>query len=121
MRLSTASRTDRLGYEAVTFASAEEYLGSDRVHDTECVITNVQMPGMTGIDLQDRLIADGYRRPIIFISALSAEDAGAHALKTSASRFLKKPFSDERLIDCLDWALRDPASDPTVSSIGSVW
>ena len=74
MRLSTASRTDRLGYETVTFASAEEYLGSDRVHDTECVITDVQMPGMTGIDLQDRLIADGYRRPISFISALSAED-----------------------------------------------
>jgi FixJ family two-component response regulator len=58
---------------------------------------------------------------IIFISALSAEDAGAHALKTSASRFLKKPFSDERLIDCLDRALRDPAPDPPVSSIGSVW
>ena len=46
---------------------------------SECIITDVQMPGMTGIDLQDRLIADGYRRPIIFMSALSAEDAGADA------------------------------------------
>ena len=121
VREAVESLIRSLGYEAVTFASAEEYLGSDRVHDTECVITDVQMPGMTGIDLQDRLIADGYRRPIIFISALSAEDAGAHALKISASRFLKKPFSDERLIDCLDRALRDPAPDPPVSSIGSVW
>ena len=70
---------------------------------------------MTGLDLQDRLIADGYRRPIIFISALSAEDAGAHALKTAASRFLKKPFSDERLIECLDRALKDPEPIPSKS------
>ena len=61
--------------------------------------------GMTGMDLQDRLIADGYRRPIIIMSALSAEDAGAAA----GSRFLRKPFSDERLIDCLDQALNGPA------------
>jgi FixJ family two-component response regulator len=65
------------------------------------------MTGMTGIDLRDRLVADGYRRPIIFMSALSAEDTGAKALSTAASRFLKKPFSDERLIDCLDRALKD--------------
>jgi FixJ family two-component response regulator len=65
------------------------------------------MPGMTGIDLQDRLIADGYRKPIIFMSALSAEDAGADASRTAVSRFLKKPFSDERLIDCLDRALKN--------------
>jgi len=98
-----------LGYEAVTFASAEEYLGADGAHDSECIITDVQMPGMTGIDLQDRLVADGYHRPIIFMSALSAEEAGADASRTSASRFLKKPFSDERLIDCLDRALKGPA------------
>ena len=97
-----------LGYEAATFASAEEYLGADRARDSDCIITDVQMPGMTGIDLRDRLVADGYRRPIIFMSALSAEDAGASELSTAASRFLKKPFSDERLIDCLDWALKDP-------------
>ena len=102
VREAVKSLVRSLGYEAVTFASAEEYLGADRAHDSECVITDVRMPGMTGIDLQDRLIADGYRRPIIFMSALSAEDAGA----TAASRFLRKPFSDERLIDCLDQALK---------------
>ena len=80
----------------------------DGTHGSECIITDVQMPGMTGIALQDRLIADGYRRPIIFMSALSAEDAGAEVLRTAASNFLKKPFSDERLIDCLDRALKDP-------------
>jgi FixJ family two-component response regulator len=112
VREAVRSLIRSLGYEAVTFASAEEYLGADGAHDSECVITDVQMPGgMTGMDLQDRLIADGYRRPIIFMSALSAEDAGADASRTAASRFLKKPFSDERLIDCLDWALKDPVSN----------
>jgi FixJ family two-component response regulator len=106
VREAVKSLIRSLGYEAVTFASAEEYLGADAAHDSECVITDVQMPGMTGMDLQDRLIADGYRRPIIF---MSAEDAGASSLRTASSRFLKKPFSDERLIDCLDRALKDPA------------
>jgi FixJ family two-component response regulator len=86
------------------------------------MIQNALLPtfmpgGMTGMDLQDRLIADGYRRPIIFMSALSAEDAGA----TAASRFLRKPFSDERLIDCLDQALKDPcqiAGDPEQYYVG---
>jgi FixJ family two-component response regulator len=108
VREAVKSLIRSLGYEAVTFASAEEYLGADRVRDSECIITDIQMPGMTGIDLRDRLVADGYRRPIIFMSALPAEDAGASELRTATSRFLKKPFSDERLIDCLDWALKDP-------------
>src|SRR5580700_2561435 len=109
VREAVKSLIRSLGYDAVTFASAEEYLGTDRAHDSECIITDVQMPGMTGIDLRDRLVADGYRRPIIFMSALSAEDAGANALRTASSRFLRKPFSDDRLIDCLDWALKDSA------------
>ena len=115
VREAVESLIRSLGYQAVTFTSAEEYLGSDRINDSECVITDIQMPGMTGLDLQDRLIADGYRRPIIFMSALAAEDVGANAVRTSASHFLKKPFSGERLIDCLDWALRDPGSDPRQS------
>jgi len=115
VREAVESLIRSLGYQAVTFTSAEEYLGSDRIDESECVITDIQMPGMTGLDLQDRLIADGYRRPIIFMSALAAEDVGANALRTTASRFLKKPFSGERFIDCLDRALRDPGSDPRQS------
>jgi FixJ family two-component response regulator len=94
-----------IGYDAVTFASAEEYLGCKSVDEFECVITDLQMPGMTGIDLQDRLIADGYRKPIILMSALSEEDVDAPVTKTAAFDFLRKPFSDERLIKCLDRAL----------------
>jgi len=115
VREAVESLIRSLGYQAATFTSAEEYLGSDRIDESECVITDIQMPGMTGLDLQDRLIADGYRRPIIFMSALAAEDVGDNALRTTASRFLKKPFSGERFIDCLDRALRDPGSDPRQS------
>ena len=115
VREAVESLIRSLGYQTVTFTSAEEYLGSDRVNESECVITDIQMPGMTGLDLQDRLIADGYCRPIIFMSALAAEDVGDNALRTTASRFLKKPFSGERFIDCLDRALRDPGSDPRQS------
>ncbi len=108
VREAVQSLIRSLGYEAAIFASAEEYLGSHRVHDTECIITDVQMPGMTGIDLRDRLVAGGYHRPIIFMSALSPEEAsGAGSLATSASRFLRKPFTDKRLVDCLDHALRN--------------
>jgi len=87
VREAVKSLIRSLGYEAVTFASTEEYLGADCARDSECIITDVQMPGMTGIALQDRLIADGYRRPIIFMSALSVEDAGAEVLRTAASKF----------------------------------
>ena len=69
VREAVKSLIRSLGYDAVTFASAEEYLGADGTHGSECIITDVQMPGMTGIALQDRLIADGYRRPIIFMSS----------------------------------------------------
>jgi FixJ family two-component response regulator len=65
----------------------------------------MQMPGMTGIDLHDRLIADGYRKPIILMSALFEEAVDSSATKTAAFDFLRKPFSDERLIKCLDRAL----------------
>jgi FixJ family two-component response regulator len=60
-----------LGYDVDTFASAEEYLASDGAHDSSCIILDVQMPGMTGIDLQERLIDNGLCIPIIFMSALS--------------------------------------------------
>ena len=105
VREAVKSLIRSIGYDAVTFASAEEYLGSQSVRDSECVITDLQMPGMTGIDLQDKLIADGYCKPIILMSALSADEAGARAIETAAFGFLRKPFSDQRLIECLDGAL----------------
>jgi FixJ family two-component response regulator len=95
-----------LGYTAATFSSAEEYLRSGRVRDTSCLITDVQMSGMSGVDLQDRLIADGHRTPIIFMTAYPEERVRARALGAGAVGFLSKPFSDESLIECLDRALK---------------
>jgi FixJ family two-component response regulator len=106
-REAVKSLVRSLGHAAVGFASAEEYLGSGRVYDSECVISDIQMPGMTGIALQDRLLADGYCRPIILMSAMSAEEAtGVCATKIAPSRFLKKPLTERSLIQCLDRALK---------------
>jgi FixJ family two-component response regulator len=100
-----------LGYDAATFASAEEYLRSDRVGDSSCLIIDLHMPGMSGADLQDRLIADGHRIPIIFMTAYSEEKVRARVLDAGAFGFLRKPFDDEHLIECLDKALKGSATE----------
>jgi FixJ family two-component response regulator len=68
VREATKSLIRSLGYRAVTFGSAEEFLESPHVMATACLITDVQMPGLSGVELQDRLIADGHRMPLIFVS-----------------------------------------------------
>ena len=79
------------------------------MRDCACVITDLHMRGMSGADLQGRLIADGYRTPIIFMTGHFEEKARARALDAGAFGFLRKPFADENLIACLDEALKDPA------------
>jgi FixJ family two-component response regulator len=118
VREAVKSLVRSLGHEAETFSSAEEYLGSDRIAESHCIITDLQMPGMTGVDLRRHLIESGYCRPMILMSALSAEEAGAAAAESASCRFLRKPFSDDRLIECLDWALKGayvaaPPTQPT--------
>jgi FixJ family two-component response regulator len=73
-----------LGYHASTFGSADEFLNSKKVHDTSCLITDVQMPGLSGIDLQDRLIAKGHRIPVIVITGFPDDTARARAMKAGA-------------------------------------
>jgi FixJ family two-component response regulator len=75
------------------------------LRDTDCLISDVQMPGMDGIELQNKLIVQGYRLPIIFVTAFSEMRARAQALSAGAIGFLAKPFSDEELITCLNEAL----------------
>ena len=88
-------------------------LRSNRAADTTCLISDIQMPGMNGADLQDRLIADGLHTPTIFVTAFADEDIRARVLKAGAYGFLTKPFSDESLIECLDKALLGAKSDPS--------
>jgi FixJ family two-component response regulator len=94
-----------LGYATETFASAEDFLESGRLCDTACLITDVQMPGMSGVDLQSHLTANGHRTPVIFVTAYPEESVRARALDAGAFGFLGKPFSEDSLIACLDRAL----------------
>jgi len=94
-----------LGYHTSTFGSADEFLNSEQVDDTSLLITDVQMPGLSGIELQDWLIARGHRIPIIFITAYSDENVRARAMKAGAVAFLSKPVNPDHLLDNLDKAL----------------
>ena len=106
VRVATYNLVRSLGYIVHTFASAEEFLRSPHLNDTSCVIADVQMPTMSGLELQAHLLAEGCRVPFIFITAFSVENARARALKTGATCFLTKPFAEEALINCLDAALQ---------------
>ena len=105
VREATKGLVRSLGYVAVTFESAEEFLNSGRMRDTSCVIADVQMPGVSGVELQDRLIADGHRLPMIFITAFPEDRTRTRALEAGAIGYLSKPFDEEHLIGCLDKAL----------------
>ena len=94
-----------LGYGTAAFASPEDFLQSDRLNDTACLITDVQMPGLTGVELQSRLIAQGNRTPVIFITAFPEERIRARALEAGAVGFLSKPFNEDRLIEYIHAAL----------------
>lgn len=107
VRVATCNLVRSLGYVVYTFASAGEFLRSPHLDDTSCVIADVQMPVMSGLELQAQLLADGYRKPFIFITAFSGENVRARALKAGASCFLTKPFTEDALIDCLDAALQE--------------
>lgn len=104
-RRATTSFVRSLGYGTASYNSAEAFLKSDHISDADCLITDVQMPGMTGIELQDRLIAQGHSLPVIFITAFPEMRARAQALAAGAVGFLAKPFDDHNLISCLHEAL----------------
>jgi FixJ family two-component response regulator len=104
-RRATMSFIRSLGYAVLQFTCAEAFLNSDRLHHADCLISDLQMPNMNGIELQNKLIVQGHHLPIIFISAFSEMRARAQALATGAIGFLAKPFSDEELIACLNKAL----------------
>jgi FixJ family two-component response regulator len=94
-----------LGYRTATFASAEEFLESDSLNNTACLITDVKMPGLSGIDLQRRLIARGAKMPTILVTAFPEERTRVSAMAAGAVGYLGKPFSEESLRKCLDSAL----------------
>jgi FixJ family two-component response regulator len=95
-----------LGYSVRAFSSAEEFLASDCVGETRCLILDIAMPGMTGLDLQQELRVRGQEIPIVFITAQADESVRARALEQGAVECLFKPFSDTALFEALNAAFR---------------
>jgi FixJ family two-component response regulator len=94
-----------LGYATRAFSSAEEFLASDVVGQTECLILDVMMPGMTGPELQSELKIRGHNIPVVFVTANRDESLRRSVLQQGAVECLHKPFSDTALADALQSAL----------------
>jgi FixJ family two-component response regulator len=106
VRTAMSSLVRSLGPAACAFASAEEFLASPRLNDTSCLVVDVQMPGMSGLDLQSELAARGRRVPIIFITAFPEDRIRKRAKAAGAAGFFSKPVDSQALIQCLDTALK---------------
>ncbi|MEW6257475.1 MAG: response regulator [Pseudomonadota bacterium] len=106
VRLATESLVRSLGYGTTSFASAEAFLDSAERCRTACVITDVQMPGMSGVELQSRLRAAGDATPVIFITAFPEERIRKQADAAGAFGFLAKPFDGNAMVACIDRALQ---------------
>jgi FixJ family two-component response regulator len=105
VRAATNNLLSSHGYVVHTFASAEEFLLSARPDDLLCVIADVQMPAMSGLDLLTHVRARGYAAPFIFITAFPEESVRARALKAGAIGFLAKPFAGPALINYVESAV----------------
>lgn len=93
------------GFAVKVFASAEEFLNSDQLRDTHCLILDVRMPAMNGLELQRLLVGAAIEIPVVFITAHGDETARSQALKNGAMGYLLKPFSKEALLKAIDAAL----------------
>jgi|SRR5580698_3391096 FixJ family two-component response regulator len=105
MRSALGGLLKAVGLPAQEFASAEEFLKSGQQHQAGCVIADIRMPGISGLELQAKLNADRCRIPIIFITAHGDEKMRLQALRAGAVEFLAKPFDDEALLVSIRSAL----------------
>jgi len=94
------------GLRVATFACAEESLSSSQVHATACVVLDLRMPGMSGLELQEHLVEEGHCIPTVLITGHGTEDARARAFAAGAVAFLLKPFDGESLLVAVKAALR---------------
>jgi FixJ family two-component response regulator len=106
VRLALRSLVRSLGYVSNVFSSAEEFLESSQLNETSCLISDIQMPGMNGIELQSRLRILDHSTPIIFVTAFPDERNRARALEAGAIGFLEKPFEGRAMIMLIETALR---------------
>jgi FixJ family two-component response regulator len=101
VRAATENLVKALGFDVYTFASAVEFLQSHRMAETGCLISDVQMPNMSGIELQANLADRGFRIPTIFMTAFPDESVKRRAMDAGAVGFLPKPFTARALIQCI--------------------
>ncbi len=99
------SLLESVGYAAAGFVSAQDFLNSPQLRRTACLILDVRMPGIGGLELQRRLAANNIHTPVIFITAHGDQELSAEVLTTGAAALLRKPFSQESLLGALRSAL----------------
>jgi FixJ family two-component response regulator len=95
-----------IGFRTLVFPSAEVFLSSNQARGAACLILDVRMPGMSGLDLQRQIIAANWQIPIIFVTSHANGEARASALYAGAVAFLYKPFREDELLNALDAALK---------------
>jgi FixJ family two-component response regulator len=106
IRRTTTFLIQSFGFRAAAFESAESFLKSGQLQDTSCLILDVQLPGMNGLELQSKLASGGHSIPIIFITSYDDKESRGRAIKAGAVAFLGKPFSDQQLLQTVRSALR---------------
>jgi FixJ family two-component response regulator len=112
VRRTTARLIEAFGFRAAAFESADSFLRSAQVSETSCLVADVEMPGMNGLELQTHLAAGGHSIPIIFITAYDTKESRQRAMQAGAIAFLTKPFREELLLQTIRAAVRhdDPGA-----------
>jgi FixJ family two-component response regulator len=108
VRESISSLLRSAGYQSVLFPSAEAFLASGVVEQPDCLVLDVKMPGLSGLELQQRLFEVKRPKPIVFVTGHADDEVRDKALKQGAVAFLNKPFSDEDLLGAINSALHPP-------------
>jgi len=108
VREGTMDLLNSLGFIAVAFMRADEFLQFDRLYSSCCLIADVQLPGMTGLELYEHLVGSGRTIPTILITAFPDDEDRARALRAGVTCYLTKPFSEKELTACIRSALERP-------------
>jgi FixJ family two-component response regulator len=113
-REGTADLIKSMGFIANAFAHAEGFLQSDSMRCTACLITDVRMPGMTGLELHERLVGSGHVIPTILVTAFPNDRDRTQAMRSGVTSYLTKPFSEDELLGCIDAALKNDEADKRI-------
>jgi FixJ family two-component response regulator len=111
VRRATRRLLRSAGFEVETYSSGQEFLDAVRYRSPGCVIVDLHMPGMSGLEMQSRLAGSGPKIPVVFITAYDDPGARDRALQAGAVSYLRKPFSEETLLEAIDSAISGTAGE----------